>query len=165
MFRRRGTAAFQVVGTGAGPTAGSQLNALAVRSYWAVAVRMLRSSMRVRSPLCCSWLLGSSVCDRLITVWVASWQLRTLCPLRITSPQVVGLTSRQRCIERGRVPDASSSRARIAADTGTTKRRPSSINCERKPPEYRLRGTPVPSTRNRGTNYPESTVCCARSVR
>ena len=83
-------------------------------------------------------------------------------PLRITSPQVVGLTLRQRCIERGRVPDVSSSRARIAADTGTTKRRPSSINYGRKPPEYRLHGTPVPSTRNRGTNYPESTACYKR---
>lgn len=69
---------------------------------------------------------------------------------RIASPQIVGLTSRQRCISRGRAPGGSSSQARIAADTVTIKRWRSNINFERKPPV-------VPATRNTGTNYPEST--------
>ena len=67
---------------------------------------------------------------------------------------VVGLGSRQRCS-----PRAGSRRLLLItghADTTSPKQGASSINCERDL-QYRVRGAPVPTTRNRGTNYSEST--------
>ena len=67
---------------------------------------------------------------------------------------VVGLVSRQR-----RSPRAGSRRLLLKtghADTTSPKQGASSINFERAL-QYRVRGAPVPTTRNRGANYSEST--------
>ena len=119
----------------------------------AVPLRTVKTAMRIRWPRCYN-LLSVSVIRNCPQRFSESSVLRTLggsgSPESPTTT-IVGLVSRQRSGSR-----AGFKRLLLMtghADTASPKQGASSINCERAL-QYRVRGAPVPTTRNRGTNYP-----------